>query len=461
MRFKKKNQHVILLVAVVFFLSLIQLFIGLQPSSTLLSEAPFWHAHQVHHIERKLDSNRDEEVHIVFSTDCSGYQHWQGIALWYSAQAVGHVGPVTRIASGCTGEQQQAISKEWSGIDTTGLFRVHFAPSCSLKTVNGRDYKYSNKPGGLLHFLEHTNLSNSTVLCLLDPDMLLLQPITSIIRSPRWTAKIRKRQVEFSDTNGRAVALRSASLTTHEPLEPIPSRVQHGFAAGQHFGVGGAWARAETSSTKGAWRNFSKAAVCDGPCTHTSLEDADTKYAAGPVYLATVSDWRRIAVSWWEFVPKVHLQYPHLLAEMYAFTMAVANLELPFALMSHYMVSDPKTQSPTEAWTWIDDRIAGNASNVCSSDMPSSMALPKTLHYCQNYKDDTGTYLFAKRKIPHDFFRCNGSELPFDADAITASLGTKPSTTELRTAFMLCRAIPMINSALTTYKRQMCPPGGS
>ena len=59
-------------------------------------------------------------VHVVFSTDCSGYQHWQGIAFWYAALAAGQAGPVTRIASGCDEEQKVAIAKEWRAIDPTG-----------------------------------------------------------------------------------------------------------------------------------------------------------------------------------------------------------------------------------------------------------------------------------------------------------------------------------------------------
>ena len=51
-------------------------------------------------------------------------------------------------------------------------------------------------------------------------------------------------------------------------------------------------------------------------------------------------------------MPKVHEQYPQLLAEMYALTMAAANLTLPFSLVSHFGLG-PKTMSPTEAWTWI------------------------------------------------------------------------------------------------------------
>ena len=65
------------------------------------------------------------------------------------------MGPITRIASGCTAVEVEKIEAEWKRIDATGTFRVHAAPSTALE--NGR-YKYSNKPGGLLHFLTHASL---------------------------------------------------------------------------------------------------------------------------------------------------------------------------------------------------------------------------------------------------------------------------------------------------------------
>jgi hypothetical protein len=51
------------------------------------------------------DDFNKNHVDIVFTTDCSGYQHWQGILLYYSAQRVNHTGKITRIASGCTLEE--------------------------------------------------------------------------------------------------------------------------------------------------------------------------------------------------------------------------------------------------------------------------------------------------------------------------------------------------------------------
>lgn len=46
-----------------------------------------------------------DTIHLVVSTDCGGYQHWQSISSWYASLAAGHRGPVTRIASGCSDEQ--------------------------------------------------------------------------------------------------------------------------------------------------------------------------------------------------------------------------------------------------------------------------------------------------------------------------------------------------------------------
>jgi hypothetical protein len=51
----------------------------------------------------------DDDIHIVFSTDCSGYQHWQSMLTSYSAARVGQKGRVTRIASGCTDKEVSCI----------------------------------------------------------------------------------------------------------------------------------------------------------------------------------------------------------------------------------------------------------------------------------------------------------------------------------------------------------------
>ena len=90
-------------------------------------------------------------------------------------------------------------------------------------------------------------------------------------------------------------------------------------------------------------------------------------------------------------------------------------------------------------------------------------ALPTFLHHCQSYK--FANHTFAKRKVPHDFFRCDGPPLPFDAPALVleldaieddAALSPNDRITRTRTGFMLCHLIPLMNMALIDYKQDLC-----
>eukprot|EP00797_Seminavis_robusta_P000762 Sro1049_g235310.2 (273) ;mRNA; r:3236-4054 len=271
----------------------------------------------------------------------------------------------------------------------------------------------------------------------------------------------------------------------------MPARVTTGFPAGQHFGIGGAWVQGESPSAKPAWKNFSKAYVCGNGrvCTTTSSAEASQRYAVGPVYMATVADWEPIAATWWEFVPRVHEQYPFLLAEMYSLTMAVANLQIPFSLFSSYMVTGADVGSPTEAWSWIDDIFAKNNNkdplqvvcpDIVDKDQPpplplptaNNMPLPKTLHYCQRYKmdfDDNSnnnkqSFLFSKRKMPHTVFSCdnNDAPVPFDMQELIRLAKDKQqqssewTTIEKRTLFAFCQLVPLLDWARKMYREQVC-----
>jgi hypothetical protein len=104
----------------------------------------------------------------------------------------------------------------------------------------------------------------------------------------------------------------------------------------------------------------------------------------------------------------------------------------------------------------LDDRRRGRGDGARA-------ALPTFLHHCQNYK--LANHTFAKRKIPHDFFRCDGPPLAFDASALVreldaieddADLSSNDRIRRARTGFMLCHIIPLMNMALIDYKRDLC-----
>jgi hypothetical protein len=438
-------------------------------------------------------STSSKNVHIVFSTDCSGYQHYQSIVSYYSIRRAGHRGPTTRIVSGCTPSQQDAITQEFTKIDPTKQqFQLHFTPSFSL---SGKHYKYSNKPGGMLHWITNTTI-NEDVIALIDPDMMLLRPITPILKQDSTEVIYndnnndgqRKKMLEYKDKDGRINILRQ------NKLPPLPPLITKGVAAGQHFGLGGYWASAGQRDATNDFKQFNLTKVSTNSSTmhYTTREEADNNYAVGPVYIATTIDWQDLLPKWHEFTPRVYEQYPKLLAEMYGFTMAAADRQLKFALSSSYMVSDARTMSPTESWLWIDEYGEGSARAVCEGAgidrLPTETLrrlknygygyqdilftdnndlllgagpLPTTLHYCQRY--EFANHVFAKRKIPHEFFSCDGTPMKFDIDAIMRELDSIEASglsgnqrkVKLRMAYMICHLTPLMNLALAEYKVDM------
>jgi len=368
----------------------------------------------------------------------------------------------------------------------------------------------------------HTTTLEESVVALVDPDMMALRPIvpglgegmtlTSVSREGHY-----RDLLEYKDENGKVLLMRQ------KKLPPLPARVTKGVAAGQHFGLGGFWASSGMKNARPSFRHFNLTAVCgvDSPCSnvppskgsdraYTTREFADKNYAVGPVYIASAQDWMDLLPRWHDFMPRVHEQYPQLLAEMYAFTMAAADMQLKFALSSSYMVSDPSTMSSTEAWVWIDEyatRVTPQDDqskqhtngktlrSVCdgatSNSLPTKTlhllenygygkyhdnsdvlsfagvsnpgALPTVLHYCQNY--NLADHKFAKRKMHHEFFRCNGEPLKFDVEILMKELDTiekdgglseNSKKSRMRTGFMLCHLIPLMNMALADYKLDVC-----
>ena len=62
------------------------------------------------------DAARSARVRVVFSTDCTPYQDWQSEVVFNSADVVGHRGPVTRVASGCSPEKEAALRQRYAAL---------------------------------------------------------------------------------------------------------------------------------------------------------------------------------------------------------------------------------------------------------------------------------------------------------------------------------------------------------
>ena len=412
----------------------------------------------------------DDAVHLVFSTDCSGYQHWQSIAFFYAARrAAASARHAHRV--GLLRAERAAVAAGGADRPRPRAARAHFTPSYALARGS---YKYSNKPGGLLHFFEHARVDERFV-ALLDPDMLLTRPL-----APRSAAAL-----------GRALALGVGRARRADAARRRASRARSRCTA-DAAGVGRARApRRSTlaSAASGARGHERRAAVVARPirraCAATARRAAHVRRRRGralrggarvlrarrrlaPARARVVGDDAARARA----VPalarrdvRVHDGRREPLARVRA-------REPLHGLRPAHQQPDRgvgvgrrprgrrrargvrgRARARRRTARRDGDRDGGDDARAARA-----AALPAA-PYCP----PGGGHAFAKRKMRHDFFSCGGDPLELDADAIARALAPtangEPDRVLVRSAFMLCHIIPMVNAALESYKRDVCGAG--
>jgi peptidyl serine alpha-galactosyltransferase len=252
--------------------------------------------------------DEDVEYHVIFSTGCTTIQDWQSYVFFYYAMVSKQPGTITRVASGCTPEDEGKLlaffnDKIATMAETPGKFRIHFTPDYS-RLKPGPWYKYFNKPYGTKHWLEHAlgfpdkPINEDAIVILMDPDQIILRPF---------------RNNNFTNT-----------VWTHLPpgVTQPRTKIEHGHPMGQRYGFGLQW-RSSVDAKKLLGEGV------DSPLLHLSKTEANLGYVVGPPYIATARDMYKIASQWSTFVVPIHDQYPELLAEMFAYCHAAAHVGLP------------------------------------------------------------------------------------------------------------------------------------
>jgi hypothetical protein len=366
------------------------------------------------------------------------YQDWQSHAFFYHAHKVGQPGNVTRIVSGCTPDEQHQLLKshdiQWT---LSPDFHIHFTPDYSNRSIKpNKPYRYFNKPFGMKHWMEHalgynestnnqhnkkqaqTNVNDDTVIILLDPDQILLRPLTH----------------DYNDVNMKWMPRRNANLS---------KVVQRKSTMAQAYGYGNQWLTKvnltqllpDNDKTSPLWK---------------LSRDTAARFAAGPPYLAAARDMHSIVQAWADFVPKVFDQFPALLAEMFAYNLASHHVHRRPMTSPGFMVSDV-TLTSSEGWYWMEDSLPPSPStfgaNVCRQRYPPSES-PFILHYCNVYEH--ANFSFTKRTSMHNILSC-ASDLFVEPDTLISV--DQPS---FRASYMLCRLIPALNEAFEHFKRHNC-----
>ena len=340
---------------------------------------------------------------VVFSTSCSDQQNWESYVFFYHARRVRQRGSVTRIASGCTSREAEALRDmhlqhiaplEIHDERLEQSFRLHLTPDYSRVRLSGGTlpYKYMNKPYGLRHWMEHElrlgwTADNTTIttpfsehdsstanhqqeqsakhqqildgiVILMDPDMILLRPIGH----------------DFS----------SAEELWVDGEKPAITKVTHGHPIAQQDGY-----------LNNEWIKLNSSYITQDPTiTRPAWSEGPKHWNTGPPYLATVSDMYKIVSLWTETAPRTLDVYPKLFAEMYGFIWATVMLKLPFALTKSIVVSTTESID-REGWAFVDAiddadicRVPVTATSYLAGGNhppPHLPTLPVGLHYCKRY----------------------------------------------------------------------------
>lgn len=260
-----------------------------------------------HNIEGNSDyfKTHSSPFHVIFSSGCSTFQDWQSYVFFYHVLQSGQEGHVTRIASGCptsTEEKtlQDIFAKEIE-VMQPGYHHLHLTPDYSrIPKKNPGKFKYFNKPYGVRHWMEHAlgypdnhKLHDESVIVLLDPDQILLRPFTGDFSN---SSEYWRLQHEYG----------------HKRILERPHinlKVEHGSPFSQQFGYGLQWLKKVDPSY--VFQDRLPSPVLN----MTQKEAFDFYFSMGPPYVATAKDMWSIVTTWSDIVPRVHDEYPHLLAE--------------------------------------------------------------------------------------------------------------------------------------------------
>ena len=221
------------------------------------------------------------------------------------------------------------------------------------------------------HWLEFADpkVSDDVAVILIDPDMVFVRPITSQIRGQNNNLYDKKLENEMID------------------------KVAPGRPVAQMYGLGAPW-------TNDTHLKFNRGRVCGpgSPCLEPDRNYGAAHFSVGPPYILIKEDMIRLTETWTKFLPRVYEKYPHLLAEMYAYSMAAAHEKLPHLQLENYMVSD--IDGYGEGWPHVL-----NLTDVCVPPVDGiyypGAPLPNLVHYCQSYR--AGDLSFYKRRVRHNF----------------------------------------------------------
>mmetsp|Transcript_12729 Transcript_12729/g.20582 ORF Transcript_12729/g.20582 Transcript_12729/m.20582 type:complete len:520 (+) Transcript_12729:23-1582(+) len=387
----------------------------------------------------------DGKLHVIFSSGCNYFQHWQSELLLASALLAGQRGRITRIVSGCHDKSAETVKHRHQNYPagTNDLlvpleklnrsvnenFGLYITPSFR----GARDFPWINKPNSINYFMEHAreelDAYGETVIAILDPDFLFLRPLSQVGTDPD-----------------------DIIATRHQDEAPNADNhvdwVRRGRPVAQRYGLEGAWTT-----------RFSVEEITNDPNSPAlKWNDSYARWytSVGPPLMLHVDDITDLSKLWVPYMTRVLKRDKDILADMWAYSIAAAHLDLKHTTLDHYMISAYGRSG--QAYPWIDAWKSMSCLNPKVPNDPGAK-LPIFIHMASNFKapdSALGPWMFHKGHVPGNFFECDSPliiEPPDNLWEVTSDWKAKQN------AWILCHIIPLLNRVSMLYKKKFCIDG--
>ena len=371
-----------------------------------------------------------EDIHFVFTTTCTGYQHWQSENLMHSALVVDQPGRFTRILSACTHEQTMEVLKRGSSNPKLGFHVVPDYKDHPYPNITDNNYTPYNKPFGIRHWLRNANPPvKESLVVIIDPDFFFLRPF--------HVNTLMKERIAYS---GR------------RDIAEINDKVEKGTAVAQNW-VNYLGALAFTKDRQ----EETKKLCGTGPECQVSEADAKEYFSVGPPYALFRNDLESFIDDYCNITVGMRQLHPdHWMSEMYGYSMASAKHSVKHTRLDNLAV----TLAADEYWGFVDKLEENPCEDPVEPLIPDDA--PYFIHSCIKYEIVLPfgfKWKFYKQYMPEDMYACDSWLLePAPAEVWTVAKKSLDKK-DLHQAYGLCTLIKLMNRSLRRYKRDHCPNG--
>lgn len=295
------------------------------------------------------------------------------------------------------------------------------------------DFPWINKPSSIKYFLEFArdelDAFGETIVAIIDPDFVFLKPLTQSGEEQSEIISSRGQSKDDVARKGKPVAQRYG-LEGHwvdkfKPLEQITGNV---------------------NSLSKRW----------------TYKEAAKWTSVGPPLILHIDDLTELSVLWEKNMrPVLEVGGPDILADMWAYSIAAADLDLRHTTLDHYMISVWGNEG--QAYAFLDEFKQMSCSKARREYSPTSAHWPVFIHLASNFKarDEKGVeWMFHKGHVPGTILDCDTPlivEPPENLFDLNRNSGERK---EYQKAWVVCNTISRLNEVLVLYKEKFCRESG-